>query len=459
MRIISMPAASWLGARAARRIIAQSLLVASSLILGPGCGLLDTNQPDIIEPGGLETPEGAEALRVGAIHDFGFVKDGDGSQFDTEGLVLLTGDMADEFMHSGFIPSTVEFDQRVIAPLNSSLDDVFFRLHRARTLSEGAATALETFAVDPDNNAGIPEMLSLAGFTYVYFAEDFCSGVTYSSTVNDQPVFGPQLDTQQSLDTAIARFDSALSRPAISVDPNIEYLASVGRARALLNKGDYAGAAAAVAGVPTDFQYLSEHSASPLDLANAIFIYGTGGTISMSDVEGGNGLPFRTNNDARVPFFDTGTTGLDQTTPQFDVLKYPDEATSIVVADGIEARLIEAEDRLNASDIPGMMTILQDLRDNAITPALPTLGTPAGVTDAVDTLFSERAYWMYATGHRLGDLRRLVTQYGRNVNSVFPVGSYIRGGNYGTEVNFPVPQAEADQNPNYDPAKCDPTKP
>jgi len=70
-----MPAASWQGARAARRIIAQGLLAASALTLGAGCGLLDTNQPDIIEPGGLETPEGAEALRVGAIHDFGFVKD------------------------------------------------------------------------------------------------------------------------------------------------------------------------------------------------------------------------------------------------------------------------------------------------------------------------------------------------------------------------------------------------
>jgi hypothetical protein len=437
-------------------------MVGAALSLPTGCGLLDTNQPDIIEPSGLETPEGAEALRVGALHDFGFVKDGDGSQVGTEGLVMLTGDMGDEFMHSGFIPSTVEFDQRLLVPNNSSLDDVYFRLHRARVLSEGAAAALETFAVLPDSNAGIPEMLSLAGLTYVYFAEDFCSGVTYSSVANGQPVFGPQLDTQQSLDTAIARFDSALSRPAIGVDTTVKYLALVGKARALLNKGDYALAAAAVASVPTDFQYVTEHGPSPLELANAIFIYGTGGSsgsISMSNVEGGNGLPFRTNNDARVPFLNTGELGLDQTTPQFDILKYPDQSASIVVADGIEARLIEAEERLQASDIPGMMAILQDLRDNAITPALPTLGTPAGQTAAENTLFSERAYWLYATGHRLGDMRRLVTQYGRTVNTVFPIGSYLRGGSYGTVVNFPVPQAEVDQNPNYDPSKCDPTQP
>ena len=31
----------------------------------------------------------------------------------------------------------------------------------------------------------------------------------------------------------------------------------------------------------------------------------------------------------------------------------------------------------------------------------------------MDLLFSERAFWMFATGHRLGDMRRLIRQYGR----------------------------------------------
>lgn len=447
-----------------RRLLRPSLALIAGLLLPAGCGLLDTHQPDIIEPNQLDTPEGAEALRVGAIRDFAFVKDGDGSQFDTEGLVLLTGDMSDEFLHSGFIPSTVEFDQRLVVPNNGSLGDLFFRMHKARVGAEQASTALQHFAIDPDNNAGIPEMLSLAGFTYVYFAEDFCSGVTYSSTANGQPVFGPQSTTQQSLDTAIVRFDSALSLPSIAVDVNIEYLASVGKGRALLSQGLFPEAAAAVASVPTDFQYVTEHDPSPLEIANAINVYGTsdpssdGGSISMADFDGGNGLPFRTDNDARVPFVDTGHLGFDQSTPQFDILKYPDLSSSIVVADGIEARLIEAEAALQASNVPGMMTILQTLRSTAITPALPVLGTPAGVTDAADTLFKERAYWMYATGHRLGDLRRLVTQYARNVNAVFPTGVYPRGGSFGNLVNFPVPETE-NQNPNFDRSKCDPTQP
>jgi hypothetical protein len=71
----------------------------------------------------------------------------------------------------------------------------------------------------------------------------------------------------------------------------------------------------------------------------------------------------------------------------------------------------------------------------------------------VDQLFHERAYWMYLTSHRLGDLRRLIRQYGRDVNTVFPNGLYFKGGTYGTDVNVPVPQQEQN-NPNYTPGAC-----
>lgn len=424
-----------------------------------GCGLLDTTQPDIIQPNQLNSPQGAEARRAGAIHDFVFARDGDGSQFGTEGLLVLTGDMSDEFVHSGFIPSTVEFDQRLVAINNGSLEDIFFRLHKARAGTEAAAASLLKYAEDPTTNAGIPEMLSLAGYTYVMFAEDFCSGIPYSSVQNGVVTPGSTDSTTGSLRHAIARFDSALAAPAITVNTDVQYLAQVGKARALLNLGIYDSAAIAVQGVPTSFAYYTEHDASPLSLANAVFIYGvsgpSGGSISMADSEGGVGLPFRTANDPRVPFFDTGHLGLDQTTPQFDILKYPDIGASVVLADGIEARLIEAEAALQGSNIPGMSTILDGLRGGI---GLPNLPAPANAAEARDQLFSERAFWMYATGHRLGDLRRLVRQYGLSVSAVYPTGSYLRGGSYGTRASFPVPASE-DQNRNFDRTKCDPDTP
>jgi hypothetical protein len=441
---------------AARLLLLPGLLLASA-----GCGLLDTDNPDIVDPGNLESPEGAAAQRVGAIRDFGFVRDGDGSQADTEGLVLLTGDMSDEFNHSGFLPSTVEFDQRLLVNNNPSLTPLYFRLHVARAGAERAAAALQRWSADPDNDPGIPEMLALAGYTYVFFGEDFCSGVPFSTVSGDSLIFGPAETTEGTLVRAIERFDAALAHGGVASDPNVGYLAAVGKGRALLDRGLFAEAAQAVVDVPTDFVYETEHDPSPLSLANAINIYGTsgeeddGGTISVADVEGGTGLPYRTAEDPRVPFLDTGHLGFDQTTPQFDLLKYPDLGSSIVLADGVEARLIEAEGALGAGDIGGMRDILNVLRDAA---GLDPLANPGSRAEAEDVLFSERAFWLYATGHRLGDMRRLVRQYGRTVETVFPVGDYLRGGSYGDVVAFPVPVNE-NNNPDFDRDVCDPTAP
>jgi hypothetical protein len=94
-----------------------------------------------------------------------------------------------------------------------------------------------------------------------------------------------------------------------------------------------------------------------------------------------------------------------------------------------------------------MTTILNDLR---AAQGLDPLDQPGTQAEGVDLLFAERAFWMFATGHRLGDMRRLIRQYsqfGKSEDTVFPSGSYIKGGNYGDDVNLPIPQEEGN-NPN-----------
>ncbi len=424
--------------------IARTLLIAA-LALSTGCGLLDTDQPNIVEPGDVESEAGAEARRVGAIADFAFAQDGDGTQFE-DGHILLSGLMADEFVLSTTPPTEQEVDQRRVFENNVTLFDLFHNLHRARAAAEAAAVALRELRVEPEADAAIGEMLSLAGLTYVFFGESFCSGVPFSRVEGEEIVFGNPQATEEMFQTAVSRFDAALAEPGTVAEEaqEIAYLASVGKGRALLNRGLFTEAAAAVAAVPTEFQYLTEHAESPLRLQNAIFSYGTGFLWSVSDQEGGAGLPFRTAEDPRVPFEDTEDVGLDGTTPQFTLLKYPDASASVVVADGIEARLIEAEAALQSSDLPGMTTILNDLR--AIQDLDP-LAVPGNQAEGVDLLFSERAFWMFATGHRLGDMRRLIRQYGRTAETVFPSGVYLKGGGYGDDVNLPIPQEEGN-NPN-----------
>ena len=63
-------------------------------------------------------------------------------------------------------------------------------------------------------------------------------------------------------------------------------------------------------------------------------------------------------------------------------------------------------------------------------------------------LFRERAFWMYSTGHRLGDMRRLLRQYGRADSTVYPTGAWFKGGNYGTAIQMSIP-VEEQNNPNF----------
>jgi starch-binding outer membrane protein, SusD/RagB family len=428
----------------------MALIVAVGL--SAGCGMLDTQQPNVIDPNKLDTPDAAESLRRGALADFTFVKDGDGTT-SQDGLILVAGLLSDEFIHSTTPPSEQEIDQRTTALVNPSLSDVYFNLHKARAGAERATDALQRLLLFPDSTTEIAEMQSIAGFSYIFFGEDFCSGVPFSRVSGDSLIFGTPQTNQAMFETAVAKFDSALAQPGLALDDGtITSLATVGRARALVDLGRFTEAAAAVADVPTDFQYVTEHAESPLTLQNAIWAYTDQGLWSVADQEGGNGLPYISAVDPRVPVDsvdDDGDgfadPGLDNQTPQYFLLKYPDASAPVVLADGIEARLIEAEDRLQSGDRGGMTTILNNLRDGI---SLPHVATPGNATAAADLLFSERAFWLYATGHRLGDMRRLIRQYLRPADTVFPVGDYHKGGGkYGADVNLPIP-IEEQNNPN-----------
>ena len=69
---------------------------------------------------------------------------------------------------------------------------------------------------------------------------------------------------------------------------------------------------------------------------------------------------------------------------------------------------------------------------------------------AIDLLYRERAYWLWLTGHRLGDLRRLVRVYNRDTEAVFPTGQLTAplDGTYGSGTTVTVPFSERN-NPNF----------
>ncbi len=458
-------------------------------VLVAGCHILDVTNPDVVLPGSLNGPAALPTIRAGAIGDFAIAYSGSGAQGSggtVEGQILLSGMLADELINTETFPDRILADARQPQIESATLQTVFRNLHRARVSAEAAAQKFRLFA-DTMVDAGLSEMLSLSGFTYVFFAENYCSGVPFSSVNADGSFsYGGPLTRQQTLDTAISRFNQALTAatvldtsgstatiraPKVALRLNRIRLASVGNGRALLDEGQFDAADASVANVTTGFNYLILHDLNTTrqnnGVFNGMFNFKRYGVPDSS--EGLVGLPWRTVPDPRTPVFrrilNTSTgpkpeTGFDGVTPQYNQNRYMDQKASVTLATGAEARLISAEAALQRGDTAGMLVLLNTLRAspptyflNAGAPIAPgtlsPLPGPVGPAAAVDLLFTERARWLWLTSHRLGDLRRLERQYGRPDNQVFPTGPYFKSGlQYGTAVNYPVPIDELN-NPNF----------
>jgi hypothetical protein len=427
--------------------LARAAVVAAALAALPlaGCGdLLEVPDPDVATPGSVQNEASLPVVLAGALGDFqvaygGYQGGGGGSG---EGQILVSGLLADELRHTGTFETRQQIDLRSIRLDNSLLEQVFRELERARASAVRASDLFQQFQPD---SAGHALALALEGYTYIFSAENYCSGVPVSTlTESGELQFGAPLPTDSLLNRAIDRFQRALTIAQTANDADLASLARVGWARAQLDLGDMAGAAQTAAPVPTSFEFLIEHSVNTTRQNNGVWYMNiNAGRYSAVTNEDVNGLDFlQTPPDPRVPWQVGTRAPFDQTLniPLLFQLKYPDRASPTVLADGIEARLIQAEAALAKGQSAAYLPTLNTLRATVGLAPLPDPGTPAA---RVNQFFRERAFWLYLTSHRLGDLRRLVRQYGRSAASVFPTGEYYRPGlQYGTDVNLPVPEVE-----------------
>ncbi len=418
----------------------RTAVAATALLAGlTACSLdsvLTVDDPDVATPTSLATLSALPVLRTGAIGDFAVALDGGDDNF-----ITYTGLLSDELINAETFPTRIEIDQRGIQPVNGSIDGVYRSMHRARTSARRAADA---FAALDATNVSRLEVLNIEAMTTVLFSEQYCNGVSLGSlTSAGVTVYGDRQTGDQLNQLAVTIFDSVLTLAGANTAAAVvtqRNFASVGKGRALMNLNNPAGAAVAVAAVPTSFVYQLQHSENSARQNNGIFLTGAiNRRFSVASVEGVNGLAYRTAGDPRVVAprgTGTASTGFDGTTPLFlPSTKYPNRSAPTTVVGGTEARLIEAEAQLRAANAPGALATLNALR--ATVAGLAPLATVN-----TDVLFTERAYWMWLEGHRLGDLRRLMRQYNRTVGAVFPTGSYFKGGVFGPDVNFPIPVSE-----------------
>jgi hypothetical protein len=222
-----------------------------------------------------------------------------------------------------------------------------------------------------------------------------------------------------------------------------------------MNLSRPADAATSVTGVPTNFKYEMLHAQTTT--SNQMWNFNNlAWRYSVGNSEGTNGVNFATAADPRLPVCVGGdavcrtngvtrTTRDDLTAPLHVQLVWPVRESSVALTSGIEARMIEAEAQLRAQNLSGALATLNAARTTVT--GLTPLADAGNETARVTQLFRERAIWLFGRGYRMGDMRRLIRQYNRPAASVFPVGAWHKGGNYGVDVTFPVPQAELN-NPN-----------
>ncbi len=416
---------------------------------------------------GVVTTIGASALPglyIGALNDFTIAWSGagDGGNGSHEGNLGLSSIFTDEMtlLYLDEFTFRRALDTGQATPQNTQLAGIFNDLSASRHSSQQAAASFATIA---PHDVGRAEMLSIEGYTYIIFAEMWCSGVPFGSLneTTGAPVYGQPTTTGGMDSIALALFDTASTLAAADTTTailgayatsttEILALSEVGRARVLLDLGQFAAAQAAadsaVLNDPT-LNYQMENSLNSPRQYNGMWQYTFADDAwGVVDKKGGNGLDFESANDPRVLWVDGQQNGSLGVTPSgldtiYFQLKYPTKETSATLASATEATLISAEADLKAGNIGSWANKLNMLRANsglALPPITADSTSLASQDMRVEVHFRERAFWLWLTGTRLGDLRRLIHQYGHND---FPA-------NPTRDIRFSIPVSETN-NPNF----------
>jgi hypothetical protein len=330
-------------------------------------------------------------------------------------------------------------DPRAAPESNTLVATVYRNVQQLRGQADRAAAALK---VQKAGDVRVGEMEAISGLMHVLLAEMYCSGVPLAEPGED----GDPLATTAVLQAGLVKLTAAAT--SAGTDARTRNLAAVVRGRALLDLGQFDQAATAVAGVPTDFSYTTLHSTTTAYQRNGFsdYMFNFDGLL-VSNREGTNGLNYATAGDPRVVVEGTGgPSRFDGQTPRYYLTRANSFTSRMPIVTGVEARLIEAEAALRAGNTATWLSKLAEARAPYGMAAPTDPGTAAA---RVDLMFRERAFALFASAHRLGDLRRMVRQYARGAETVYPTGAYHKDGlQLGTDLQFVIPQTEKN-NPKF----------
>ncbi len=444
----------------AMRLSIRLVMVCASCIALTGCSLSDLVNnvelpSDIIDPKAVKNEAGAlQMYRATVIRLADVVGGGSTDDAYKQSFAVVSGVFTDEFTlaqrdFGGWLRFT-DFRSTPTDgadPYRGLHNEPYRGLHAVRSLARETRGLLRRYASSTSSDL-MGHLFAIEGMADVLLAELYCSGIPLSTIdFESDYTLTRGFSTVEVYQQALALFDSA--DVLLRDSTRIRHFLQIARARTLLGIGDYEAARVAIADVPSAYQYVLTYASTRPKLVARMR------DVELGSREGVNGLPF-----------------LDGTDPRTLLPSLSSATDPLVFSSGVEARLIEAEAALHAKESK-WLSILNKLRTTCTTTdvcphpeppgdggvaGLPLLSDPAegaSYSDATANanrlalIFEERGYWLLLTGHRQGDLRRWVRMYQRPAETVYPVGPYNPGVEYGSDVNIPVPSVETQNNPLY----------
>lgn len=409
-----------------------------ALVVLAACNALEQTAPSQFSDANLNNPASAPLLANSAIADF---------ECALAEYVVATGLVSDELLDAQLSAAGWDYDRRTITPASvpygsTTCDQgvqvvgLFTPLSTARFSGDDAARRLQgwTDAQVPGRQDLIAIAETHAAFAIVLLGESMCT-----ATVNG----GPEMTPQQLFTDAVSRFGDAITAATTAGDSSILLTALDGRARAELDLQDYTAARADAELVPAAFVRTATYSSSKPRRENRVFTQMW--RDNFSSVEGAfrnatfDGVP-----DPRVSVVNSGQVGQDATTIVWRANKYPAINSPIPIASGREMQLVIAEADVNGAGDPNeAVTIINGFHASAGLP--PYDPNAAGAKSVHDQLIEERSRELFLEGHRLWDLIRFQLPLVPAAGTPYPPKA---GGIYGSQLCFPLPDVERNNNPN-----------
>lgn len=408
---------------------------------------LEVEPASRIPSGLIETASNAQLLSDGAVGDF---------ECAFNSYTAQAGTVGEEFIYAGPTLSRSPYERRAMTKddadygvngCTGNTAGVYTPLQTARQSNQNVLAFLKTWTDaevaagpgSPNRTALMAVAAAYAGYATVLLGEGFCTMAISSVNTDKTLTYGGEIQRDSVFKYAIALFSEAITHataaPASPNNTSIRTMAYLGRARARLNIGDYAGAKADAQQVPSGFLRVVTASEASARRNNRIF-----GQNSLNNRDLSVDEPYKSMGDARVPVVTT-TFANSHTPPILHAYqtKYTSLSSPLPLATYEEAQLIIAEADIRAGSFATAVLILNNSRTRGGQPAYSGPLTQAAL---LAELIDQRRRELFAESHHLGDMIRY------NITPLRPAGTQSSfGGLYGNQMCFPLPAVERLNNP------------